>query len=307
MENNEEPDIAALAAEVGDSLFAKAGPEDSGNTESAPASAPEPVFAPPDESSNLPKAWKKEMEAHWKTLPPDVRKYVYSREADVSRGIQQYHQGYTRWDAVTKPYQQLFSQDPNFDPVPVLQGLMQTHVVLSNPNVPIAQKRAFLLEAAKSYQIDMAEQAGQPAASIPDISNHPDFLRMQKQLNGVTSVVQTSQQQQYAALVAQQTQAVDKFSTENPYFNEVAGDIHRLIRTGAAADLPTAYNMAVWSNTEIRAKLLADQQAAGGKARRVAQPVNIESSGTANVRNGKKSNSIDDTIATVLAKYTTQH
>lgn len=315
---NDEFDIASAVADIGNDLFQKddgatrgTEEESAGGDLQSPA-AQQAAQQVADEYAALPKAWKADMETHWKSLTPDVRKYVYSREADVSRGIQQYHQNHQRWDAVTKPFQPIFAQDPNFDPVPVLRNLMQTHVILANPNIPVEQKRQLLERASQEYGITPAQAAAaasQAAGELPDISQHPAFKALQQKLDGVTNTVQSSQQQQYNELLKQNTKAVEDFSKANKYFEEVAGDVHRLIRTGAATDLAGAYQMAVWANPGTREKLLADQQTEQQNltANKRKTPLNIEGSGSARVNGGKKSTSIDDTVDAIAAKYINAH
>lgn len=323
-----EIDVAAISAEIGEELFAKDGVGEvppAGETgedppvavqQAAPGETPLPAYKP------LPKSWKKEVEPIWARAPAELHEYVYQREADVTRGIQQYSQGHQRWNALTAPFQQVFAQDPNFDPTPVLQNLMNTHLMLANPQVSVAQKKEFLLQAAKSYGFELSPaQAAQAAAEngVPDISQHPEFVAMNQRLlqheqflRQQQQTMQQRQQQEYQAALEANQKTVNAFTSDpkNKYFPDVADDVLRLIQTGAANDLAAAYEMAIWANPTVRQKLLAEQQEQlaqnGNNGRKPALP-NIEGSGSARPKSSRKPATLDDTIDAVIAKHHPSH
>jgi len=89
-----------------------------------------PQGAPPA-LKPLPKAWKKEMEAHWSKLPPEIHDYVYEREGNVSKGIQTYREGHENWSGLLAPYQEVLAQFPDVRPRELLNNLLQSHLALA--------------------------------------------------------------------------------------------------------------------------------------------------------------------------------
>lgn len=300
--------VAELAASVGNDLFSPSG----GSLEAPPAPAPAPIAAPapapvpapaPAPWEALPAAWKKDMETHWTGLPPEVRQYVHNREQQVLSGINGYAKNAKAWEELISPFQPVLQQAPNLNPVPILQGLMQSHLALSNPNLPATQKAQLLREVAKAYKVELAETASAAASQGVDITRHPEFVAMSQRLQQLEGGWQAQRQQEYNARLADTSKNVEAFFADpkNTFAEEVANDILHFIQTGAAADLQAAYDMAIWSNPTVRAKLLAKQ---AEEAAAAAKPpvTNVEGTGTAGKR-GAKTKTIDDTIDEVIAKH----
>jgi len=299
-----ELDGAALAKEVSQELFPPSEvtesdePLVSSPTAEGKASLNEPE-AP--QRKALPKSWKKEMSPHWDGLPDEVREYVYSREADVMRGIQQYQNGHNQWQALTKPYATLLQKYPDVNPVNLMQNLMNSHLQLMT--LPPDQRKVFAKKMMDAYQIKLeAEQeAAEGANPLKD-----ELSSLRNELTQLKSGFTAQQRVAYNAQLAQQQKAVETFfsAKENEFAEELGADILRLIKTGAASDLPSAYEMACWSNPAVRAKMIAKQQSkpsegqAEGKA---AKFPNVDS--TPGVRSRSKPKTIDETIDEVVAKY----
>lgn len=312
----DELDVAALTAEVSGDLFPGGTGDESGpnpgvtGEEEAPIqSSPQaegkaslnPTEAPP-ERRPLPKSWKKDMSPHWDTLPDEVREYVYSREADVMRGLQQYQNGYNQWNALTKPYQQLLQKYPDVNPVNLMQNLMNSHLQLMT--LPPDERKVFAKKMMDAYQIKLeAEQeAAEGGNPLKDELNS-----LRHELSQLKSGFTAQQRAAYNAQLAQQQKTVESFfsAKENEFAEELGSDILRLIKTGAAQDLPSAYEMACWSNPAVRAKMIAKQQskpaegqANGGNA---AKFPNVDS--TPGVRVRTKPKTMEETIDEVVAKY----
>lgn len=315
-------DVAALAESVGNDLFGT--PEADGSEvvsglpsdpitessnlptdkvtaegENSGAGVP-PIVASPNPElvvDPLPKSWKKEMEADWKSLPDSVRKYVNQRETQVMQGIQQYHQGHQAYSAIIEPFKEIFAANPDKNPVSLMQNLMHSHVKLLT--LPQEEKAQFVQALLSSYGIDFNAQGS---------AVNPDYAKLRAELDETRRYIRDNQQRAHQAEVARYDLEVKEFQAKNPLFSEVQNDILRLISTGAVQDLKTAYETAVWANPATRTKLLA-QQAEEAEAARIKnqkpKPVNIDANGSARVR--VKPKSIDDTIDSVVAKYANQH
>ena len=309
-------DVKSIAAEIGADLFGgevkspselePAPPEEGTALEASPSEASPPNSESPSEASPagsevldpLPKSWKKEMEADWKALPESVRKYVYKRESDVLSGIQQYHSGHQSFNAITEPFKEIFSQHPDVQPVQLFQNLMHSHVKLLT--LPPAEKAEFGRQLLAAYGITQGEET--PSAPLP-----PGYSQMQAELAETRRIIRENQAAAHAAEVKRYEAEISSFAKANPLFSEVENDILRLISTGAAVDIKSAYETAVWANPATRTKLLAEQQAAELQKtpKPKAQVTNIESSGSARVQ--RKPTTIDATVDSVIAKHYATH
>lgn len=300
-------DIAAISAEIGDSL----GPK----TEAAEPETPEaPVIQPAQvaalekptaeivEGQNsqpaalaLPKAWKKDMAPHWEKLPPEVHAYVHAREADVMRGIQSYQQAAQSWQNLIQPFAPVFQQHPNVNPGQVMQGLMQTHLRLLDPKTPAAEKTAFARQIFESYGIPL--EAGEPGSENP-LQGRLDAL--QNRLDALTQERDAEKRTAYDVSVQAELSAIESFAKDpkNLYFDEVADNILHFVKTGAANSLAQAYELACYANPIVRGKLLAAQQAAPAPSPKppAGKPfVNLDSATPARART-RTSGTMDETI-----------
>lgn len=311
-----EYDIDALVKEVGEGLFPKE-PEVEPKEPSAASTGNEPALQTPaektppqidpvaqlaalDASHPLPKSWPKDSAAEWKGMTEAQRGRAIAREADISRGIQTYQQGYSNWDAVTKPFAEVFKAHPQVNPAQLYTNLMDSHLVLMGMKGPEA-KAAKARELLSAYGITLeglnAAPASPPPAPLP-----PQLL---SRIDGVEAYV-----------LAQQERAVDAFFNDpkNEFANDVAPDIQRLLETGQAKDLQSAYEQALWLNPATREKLLAKQIAErDAKAKEAADKVRRLN----NLNRGKSSSeltepaprkgSIDETVDAVVAKHYPSH
>lgn len=318
---------SSVAGDISESLFATKAPSEAsplgtdglGNGETAneevvekPAvvqAAPNPLaeITPGQNSVGkpLPKSWKKDMAPLWEKADPALHEYVYSREADIMRGLQQYAQGHQQWDNLIKPFAPIFQQNPGVQPVAIMQGLMNTHLQLLNPSLDPTKKLEMAKAIMSEYGIEFGDQ--QPQAQ------HPRIAQLEAQMAQLSAAQAAREQAAYASGVEEQQRFVDTFAKDpkNKFFLEVQNDILRFIQTEAAQDLPTAYELACYANPAVRAKMLAEQQAAAlvpnpaTPRKPNGQFVNLESGEPKPARTRK--GSIDDTINAVIATNYPKH
>jgi len=147
-----------------------------------------------------------------------------------------------------------------------------------------------------------------------EVDIDPQVEALQKELQGIKSVLSKQETTQMEAKKAEITAYVHSFAADpkNIYFEELANDIAHLLRTKAEPSVEKAYEAAIWRNPAVRAKELARQQtekteaekkAAAEKAATAkrATEVNVRSS----ARRGSAATpagSIDDTLNETLAK-----
>lgn len=303
-----ELDATQVASEIASDLFGNSDEESSpslgsGSSEQAdpnPAASPENAADGPAPGTAafdaMPKAWRKEMEAHWSKLPPEVRQYVHSREGDVSRGIQMYQQGHSQWNRLLQPYQQIFQAYPNLDPVMLMQGVMSQHLQLAQGTPE--QKRAIMAQLLKSYGLEM------PTGEAPQQAEDSRLLALQQKIEQHEALWQAAQQNAHQQNYQTNLQTVEAFSKDpkNVFWNEVVEDIYLLLQKGAASNLPEAYELACHRNPTVRAKMMDDAVKAQLKtAPTQTRPPFPNINGNSSGRNRKMS--MDDTIDAVVASH----
>lgn len=255
----------------------------------------------------LPKSWKKDMEPHWTKLDPAVHEYVYNREADVMRGLQMYQEGYNQWTETLKPFSEVLKQHPGVNPVSLIQQLVHNHLAITFGNPE--QKKALAQNLLKAYGIDLGTP-GTPAAEVPPEIQaiRADLQRLQNENQLLKTGLQNFQSAQQQAGVQTELQKVNAFFSDpkNEFAEEVGDNILHLIKTGAAVDLPSAYDLACLMNPAVRAKVLAKQQvtpASGTQQPKPKDPKNISDSGDENLRTRKKTSWEDDVDEIVQSHY----
>lgn len=284
-------------------------------TEQAPAStAPTaPLFSPP-------KTWRKEAAEAFATLPPLVQEEIAKREQDIFRGISQYKEhaqiGQV-FDTTLKPMLPLF-QKYNLNPADAAKRALTAHfnLTLAAPEVKVELARTLL----RDYGIPL-EALGLPDGTTSAVQAQANPIleqRISQLQQQLAEVGQTTafMQQRYAEQVRSQTRGtVDKFADDpaNIYFNDLTDDMVRLIQSGAAQDLPEAYEKAVWLNPVVRAKEIARLSAAQStqsatqstakisEARR-ASAVNVRSQGHPTSGPADPLGSMDDTLTATMKR-----
>lgn len=326
-ENEYADDFASdIASEIGSELFTKSEPvvgdTDLGaaadsvetapveraaavKTEPAPVNVAAPAAIVPginSVSKPLPKSWKKDMAPLWEKADPALHEYVYSREADVMRGIQGYQQNAQQWQSLIQPFAPIFQQNSDVNPVQLMQGLMNTHLQLLNPSMSPEKKLSMAKSILSDYGIDLGETSIQSA--------DPRILDLQTRLDNQERQSRAREQAAYQSGVDEQTKVVETFASDpkNKYFTEVGNDIFRFIQTGAANDLQSAYDLACYANPAVRAKMLADQQVitqpvVPANRAKNGQFVNVEGiEPVPRTRKGSIDSTIDGIISAAYAK-----
>lgn len=261
---------------------------------SAPTTPPtgDPWMVPP-------KSWKKELHTHYVGLPADVQRYVHEREQQALNGVMQYKQQAEAYDKVFEPYRELLQQ-ANVQPVQVVQNLARNHHTLATgtPEQKVALARQLMQEYGIDPRALVFGVQGQAETQQPPIP--PGYDR-------VTETVARLEQAFMAEKRAEVQKQIDSFAAANPLYKEVEADIADLLSSGAANDLQTAYDIAIYRNPEVRQKVLQTmmtqnsqqaQQVNAGKKK--ATGVNLTpGSGTAT----SAPKSVEDTMNSILDKH----
>lgn len=260
----------------------------------------------------LPKSWKKEMEAEWKTASPALRKYAHEREQQVTEGITRYRQGSDRWNQVTSPFEAIIAEYPDVNVAEILSTLASNHIQMIKASP--AERRTHAMALARGYGVDLTPQqaqavvdgAAQAAPSTPQVDGFSpgQLAQLERTFGPVLATVK-----QNSAFVQKQLEdsanaEVDKFFSDpkNEFVNDVANDILSIIKKGQATSLPEAYELAIMRNPEVKGRYLQSLALkATPPAANLPKLPNVKSSATP-IRPAK-AGSIDDTIDGVIKKH----
>lgn len=267
------------------------------NTENATEAQETLVEAIPPKKA--PSSWRKEAQELYGKLPQEfqlLQEEVERREADFHKGIESYKSKAQFADAmerVISPHMQTL-QSLGVTPDVAVHHLLEADRVLrySRPD----QKRAYLQQLARSYGIDLGQQPeGEPSyqpSTDPRVDAVINYLRQQEAMR---------QQQE----VAQLNSELSTFAKDKPHFEAVRNHMAGLLQAGVAKSLQDAYDMAIYASPDIRAQVLAQQQAEADQRRqqeaksqaeaaRRASSVNVPRRG--NLNPVKPKGSMEDTI-----------
>ncbi len=196
-----------------------------------------------------PTSWKKDYWEQYLTLPEPVQKYTHERESQFASGVSTYKSEAERaapiWEALA-PFQAELQQH-NVRPEQWIRDLGHVQRTLLNGTVQekiqllrnVAQRNGIPVEALTGGQIDPIQQYVQPL--------HQQIQTLTGELNGWKQ--QREQQEQQTLQNEVQQFAAD---AENyPHFEAVRPEMIRLLETGYASDLKSAYKFAVRADDSI--------------------------------------------------------
>ena len=135
-----------------------------------------------------------------------------------------------------------------------------------------------LQHLARSYGVDLATLAN-GEADADDTFTDPAMKQVSDRLSNIETGLQTWQQQQQTA----QTQDVnaqiaafrdakdDAGNLQHPHFEKLRAQMSGLMQSGATQDMQQAYDMAMWSDPELRQQLLDSQKAEAEQAAKAEQ------------------------------------
>ena len=205
-----------------------------------------------DEWMDAPKAYKKEFQDSFKTLSPEWRQYLIEREKQSERGFSDMGNKLNdlKWvDNLYNTRAERLKANGYSKAQDYIEQLAQIEDALS------ADPQSTLQALAEAYGVKFNDNTA--------------LSSLQRQVNDVQQLVaaqrqyiQQQQQETGNRLVNEFVNAKDEAGNpKHPYFNDVREVMTDLIRKGAANDLDTAYNMAIWTNGDIRDKLIQAEKA----------------------------------------------
>lgn len=236
-----------ILQDAGNPAIAPAAPEtDSpGNNNPELENGQTPGSAPADEYLTAPQSYKKEYADKFSTLPADYRKYLHEREKEYQQGVSQYRNR-VKWldDEFAKRKGQL---DGFNSPQEYLQTLMSFADSLN------ANPRDTLIALAQAYNIGGENNnAGEISPAVEARLNAlQDKLTKQQAYLDARQRVEADK-----AYTAFANAKDDAGNLKYQYLEDVRQAMSDMFKNGSVSTLEEAYERAIWTNPEIRAKLI---------------------------------------------------
>jgi hypothetical protein len=216
---------------------------------------PAPVKDAPPEASKAvgpPPGWSPESKAYFNSLPADhpLRRDVAKREEEVSNGFKKYsdeNKRYQEIEQVLAPVRQTYQQvGIQSDAEAIKRLFMWEGMIRQNPAYALQQ-------LAQQYGVNLspAQSSDQPSAAIQE---NPYIGQLAQEVQSLKSTIQQSEQQQVS-------KELSAFAKDKPHFEKVRVSMGRLMQSGMAPDLDSAYQQAIWLDPDIRKQMQDDAEA----------------------------------------------
>lgn len=231
-----------------------------------PDQAPTPSGTAQAATRKPPASWSSDP-AKWETLDPAIQEYFLKRETEVSSGLQERTErirqleertrSYGELDQVYAPYAQKWAQQ-GVTPAQVTRNLLNAQAYIERDPINA------LLWLQQSTRVD-------PAHLIAALSQPP----AQRQQQAYAAATQQSQQQM--AVIQRRLDDMEiapirseietfKAAPGHEHFEALRDQMHYFVTSGQAADLQTAYELALFSNPQTRDQAIAQRADAAAKA-----------------------------------------
>lgn len=247
-------------------------------TDAAPAEPAKPA-------RKMPASWKRDLEPVFGKLAQNdefaaVLDEIERRESDYHRGIEQYKgaaEFAREMQAAIRPFEATMASI-NMAPQQAVRELLALDHTLRYGSP--GDRARVVQSIAQRYSIDLKALETEAAAHPPA---PPALTAIEQKLAAIENAQRRTQ-------VEAINREIAAFAQGKEFFDEVNDDMAALIQAGRAADLNTAYEMAVWARPETREKLLAKQRAeAQAEARKAEAAAQSAASSVAGAPSGASS------------------
>ncbi|CAB5228590.1 hypothetical protein UFOVP1545_5 [uncultured Caudovirales phage] len=232
-------------------------PEPVIQTEAAEEPEEEPIWAKP------PSSWKREYHEPWQSVDPKVREYVWQREEEVRSGIEPMKTKAQFADQVNKamePYMPTI-QGLGIDAPTAIQALMQADYTLRNS--PPDQKRAYLVQLASQYGINLGDEGYDQQVNPID----PAIYELRNELNSVRGEVVGWKKQQEEVQNQTLLSEIEQFAHKADFFEDARPTMIQLLNAGVATDLQDAYEKAIRLDPDLSEQVQQSRQAEADAAK----------------------------------------
>lgn len=300
--------------------FVEGKPEAKPKAPETPAAA----AAPAKPKAPRPSSWKKELEAQWETLPPEVQAYIGDRERQFATGVSTYKAEADRAKEVREALAEFepVLQQANIPVGKWIQSMGVAHrtLAMGAPQDKLAMVQQILANnripaqlavqgADGQWQLLGAQQPQQPPSqSQPPQPSQQDISKL---------VAQTVEERLAAERADREWTAFSKEVQEGkyPHFEALKPTMSRLLETGFSKDYASAYDTALrmpehadlftaaqQQQTEKQeAERRAAEQAKVGKAR--SQAVSVKSSTPSAMTPAQGPQGLRDVVSAAFDKH----
>jgi hypothetical protein len=206
-----------------------------------------------DEWLDAPNSYTNEYKENFKDLPQNWRKYLTEREKQVEKGFSDFGNkinNYRFSDNIFNARQERLAKAGFNKAQDYFEYLTAIDDALDKD--PTSAVRAI----AEAYGINFNGNNSQPQ----DGAIQRQLSEMQELLKSQQNYIQSQQRQSADKQVLDFTNAKDdNGNLKHPYLNDVREQMVEFLNKGICQDLEKAYDLAVYANPEVRAKLIAEQ------------------------------------------------
>jgi hypothetical protein len=203
-----------------------------------------------------PSGWSPKARERWNQIPEDLRSEILRREEDSAKGVRQLQEEVAPMRGFVNtlsPFIQEAFQNAQ-DPAQYIGSVMVAERALRTGD--INSKFEALLSIADQYKIPLREiinkSAGEEVLKAPAQQQFQIPPEIQREL-------EESRRWREQQSRGTSTNAIQEFAAKNEFFEDVREEMALLLEAGAATDLKTAYEKAIWAKPETREVLLARQ------------------------------------------------
>jgi len=205
-----------------------------------------------------PSAWK----GIWESLTPEAQALAVKREAEVSKGFDEYRTKtaqLTEISQVLDPLRPILQQNGIQSDAQAVKQLVQWEASFRNPQTRMQAFHAL----AKQYGVDLSTLVPSSPGTPSTAQDIPEPLRpvidqfgqIQQTVQDVASRVQSWEQNSIA-------EKLTSFAKDKPHFEAVRATMGQLMQAGIVqpGDLDGAYQKAIAIHPEVSAQIKADEE-----------------------------------------------
>lgn len=195
----------------------------------------------------------------WNDAPKSVQGEIHRAISEMEKGLQQKDEQL----APLKPFMDMAEKSGTTVHDALNSYVRMEQLLRQNPQqglAAIAQNMGMTLNGLLSKVTGQQPEQQQEAKDQEILRLNQQIQQLQQQVGGVQ---QTFQQQQQQTVMSQ----VEKFAADHPRFDELSGEIARLLETGYASDLDDAYTKAERLNPLPQPEAPAPQPEAAAQPR----------------------------------------
>ncbi len=217
----------------------------------------EVTTAPEASDEPLPDGWADDKRDSFKTLSPDLKKYLRDREAEQKKAFnakvqdaEKIRKQYERYEPVSKVFEPL-RQTLELNGISEAQYIQR---LLAAENMLRTNPKEALKWLAQQSNVSLNELVEAPTNTDPALESvNRELAAVKAQLNQFTTGNQQAiQQNVHSTIQTFQSEADATGNPKHPHFERVRVAMGALLQSGQAKDMEDAYERAVYADPELR-------------------------------------------------------